>query len=151
MKTILIFNFLGNLLVGISYLLVVKWSGAAICFVACVQVLINYCFDVKQKKLPIWLVLVYMVLFGSVNIVSFAAWYDCFSLIAAMIFVLSIAQSNTKYYRLLYISNSMMWIIYDLFAGAYANLFTHVALFFGISIAIYMRDLNEKKMHVPKT
>lgn len=145
MKTILIFNFSGNLLVGISYLAVVKYSGAAICLAACVQVLINYCFDVKHKKIPGWLIAVYMVVFAAVNIFSFTAWYDCFSFVAAMLFVLSVAQSSAKYYRLLYVTNSMTWIVYDFFAGAYGNLFTHIALFVGTALAIFIRDLKQKK------
>ena len=54
MKTILIFNFIGNFLVGLSYLLVKGYSGAAICGVACVQVFINYNFNAKQKKVPFY-------------------------------------------------------------------------------------------------
>jgi len=140
MKTILTLNFLGNLLVGISYLFVAGYSGAAICFTACVQVLINYSFDAKQKKLPIWLVIIHAVIFFAVNIITFAHWYDIIALAAAMLFVLSVAQSNAKYYRVLYVTNSFLWIFYDFLAGAYGNLLTHIVLFIATMIAIYIRD-----------
>jgi hypothetical protein len=145
MQTILIFNFTGNLLVGISYFLVSSYSGAAICAVACIQVFVNYIFDVKKKKIPLWLVAIYALAFLGVNLLSFKAWYDIFSLIAAMLFVISVAQENSKYYRIFYFLNSTVWIFYDFLAGAYGNLFTHIVLFAATLIAILVRDRKKAK------
>ena len=108
MKTILMFNFAGNFLVGLSYLLVSGYSGAAICSVACVQVAVNYFYDIKNKKLPKTLIAIYAIAFLAVNLVTFKAWYDVLSLIAAMLFVLSVAQNEAKYYRILYFLNSVI-------------------------------------------
>lgn len=140
MKTILTLNFIGNLLVGISYLMVSGISGSAVCFIACFQVLVNYIFDSKGKKIPMWVICIHAVAFLAVNLITFAHWYDVIALGAAMFFVISVAQTSTKYYRLLYISNSGLWILYDILAKAYANLITHVVLFIAIGIAIYIRD-----------
>ena len=145
MKTILLLNFLGNLLVGISYLLVSVYSGTAICLTACVQVLINYTFDARGRKLPTWLVVLEAAVFLVVNVLVFAHWYDILALAAAMLFVVSVAQNDAKYYRVLYMSNSMVWIVYDLLAGAYGNLFTHVVLFLATMTAILLRDIKNKK------
>ena len=112
MTTILVFNFAGNLLVGISYLMTSSYSGAAICAVALVQVGVNYIYDSKKIKVPNWLIAVYAVAFLTVNLITFMAWYDVFSLVSAMLFVLSAAQSSAKYY-ILYASNSMVWIFYE--------------------------------------
>ncbi len=144
MKTILTLNFLGNFLVGSSYLLISCDSGAVICFTACIQVLINYTYDARSKKLPVWLIAVEAAVFLVVNLITFAHWYDILALAAAMLFVLSVAQSNAKYYRLLYVSNSLLWIFYDLLAGAYGNLVTHIVLFIATSIAIILRDKKGK-------
>lgn len=145
MKTILTFNFIGNFLVGMSYLCVSGFSGMAVCFVACVQVLINYGFEVKGSKVPLWLIAVHAIVFVVVNLISFTAWYDILALLAALMFVLSVAQSSAKYYRALYLTNSLLWIGYDFLAGAYGNLFTHTALLIGISIAMFIRDRKEVK------
>ena len=145
MKTVLIFNFLGNVLVGISYLLVGSFSGAATCGTAAVQLLINYSFTAKEKKIPKKLVVVHAVMFLAVNLLTFALWYDALVLVAAMLFVLSVAQESTKYYRLLYVSNSLTWIIYDVLAHAYGNLSTHVILFISTALAIFFRDIRSRK------
>ena len=140
MKTILTLNFLGNLLVGASYHLTSGISGATICYVACFQVLINYIFDAKGKKVPIWLICVHAVVFVTLNVLTFAVWYDILALVAAMLFVFSVAQSSSKHYRLLYFTNSAMWIFYDILAGAYGNLTTHTVLAIATFGAIILRD-----------
>lgn len=140
MKTILTLNFTGNFLVGLSYLMVGQKSGAAICFFACVQVFINYILDVKGKKVPIWLIGVYAAIFLSINLLTFSYWYDFFALAASMVFVVSVAQSNAKYYRILYFINSSIWIFYDFLAQAYGNLSTHIILFIATIISIILRD-----------
>ena len=140
MQIILVFNFAGNFLVGVNYFLTQSLSGAGICAVACVQVIINYFFDSQKKKVPKWLIGIYALAFLLVNLGTFSVWYDIFSLIAPMLFVLCVAQSDAKYYRIFYASNSIVWIFYDIFAKSYGNLFTHVILFLATSTAMMVRD-----------
>lgn len=144
MKTVLCLNFIGNVLVGLSYLCVAKYSGSAICFTAAVQLLINYCFTAREKKVPMGLVVLHAVVFLAVNIVTFAVWYDIFALLAALLFVLSVAQHTPRIYRVIYIANSILWIAYDVLAKAYGNLFTHVVLSIAIALAIWFRDMRKK-------
>lgn len=107
--------------------------------------LINYLFDAKGKRLPLWLIITHAIVFLAVNVLTFSFWYDILALIAAMLFVLSVAQSSAKYYRELYVSNSLVWIGYDFLAGAYGNLVTHIVLFIATGIAIILRDRKGKK------
>ena len=140
MRTVLIFNFLGNFLVALSYLAIRTYNGFFICCAACIQVLINYLFKMNNKKLPAWLVVFYIISFAAINMLNFSHWYDLLALAASIIFVMSVAQTNTKFYRLNYASNSMLWIIYDLCAGAFGNLSTHIILSVSIFAAIVVRD-----------
>lgn len=140
MKTVLIFSLIGNLLVGISYILAGGFSGAVICFTAAVQLLINYSYASKGKTLPKGWVWAHTATFLAVNLMTFHAWYDVLSLIAAMLFVLSVAQSDAKNYRAIYIPNSLVWIAYDLLAKAYGNLMTHTVLLTALLIAVAVRD-----------
>lgn len=145
MRTVLIFNLIGNLLVGTSYLMVDRLSGFSICMVAALGLIINYGFLAKGKVIPKSVVVIQVIAFLAVNLITFKELYDLLALLASMLFVLSIAQESTKYYRLLYVSNSMVWIAYDILAGAYGNLFTHVVLFIAISVAIFARDVQRQK------
>ena len=130
MQTVLILNFLGNFLVGISYFFTSaeSMSGAIICCIACVQVIINYFFDRKDKKIPPVLIAIYALSFIAVNITVFSAWFDAFSFAATMLYVASMAQTKVSCYRILYALNSSCWIIYDIFSASYPNLATHIIL-----------------------
>lgn len=146
MKAIFIFNFSGNFLVGLSYFFVEEpaLTGALICCVACCQVIINFAFETKKKPLPMWLIILHAVAFTAVNLLVFAAWYDVLALLASLLFVLSLAQTNASNYRIYYFLNSGLWIVYDFLAKAYGNLFTHGALFIATLIAIFIRDRKNK-------
>lgn len=145
MKTVLMFSLAGNLLVGLSYVITGGFSGAAICFTAAVQLLINYSYAAKGKTLPTKWVCAHMAAFLAVNLITFRAWYDIFSLAAAMLFVLSVSRSSAKYYRVIYIPNSLMWVIYDLLAHTYGNLITHIVVLTAILLAVAVRDKTADK------
>lgn len=142
MRSVLIMNLIGNLLVAISYLLVASFSGAAVCLTACVQVVINYIYDMRGKKLPVGLLFCYAAAFCIVNLTVFAGWYDLISLGATMVYVLAMAQSNVRWFRVLYALNSLLWIFYDIITRSYGNLWTHVILlvFTGLSIWLQKRQ-----------
>ena len=99
MSAVLVFNLAGNLLVAISYFVdggSGALSGALVCIVACVQVSINFVFAKKDKQIPVWLLVVYLISFIAVNLAIFKAWYDILALGAAVCYVFSISQMGTK-------------------------------------------------------
>ncbi len=145
MRMVLAFSCVGNFAVAISYLLVGSISGAIICFIGGAITFINFFFAKRGKDVPLWLVIIYAVVFAGASLPSFAYWYDAVSLVAAIVFVLSVAQPDPKYYRIFFILNSGLWIAYDFFAKAYGNLFTHVTLFVAIFVSIIIRDGIKKK------
>lgn len=148
MVGILIFNFAGNFLVAINYLIVGGSDaavGTAICLVACVQVFINAYFAKKEKKVPVWLLVVYLVVFLAVNVLNYNAWFDLLALTAAVCYVFSISQQKPKVYRILYCANSALWILYDFMAGVYQNLATHIALTVFTLVSMYIYDKKEEK------
>ena len=145
MKTVLIYKFLVNSLVGINYLLTKSYSGALICAVAILCLGINYVFTSKEREIPLRVVILHSVMFLVANLVTFAHIYDVLALVASLLFVLCIAQKSTKHYRLLYIGNSLIWIPYDILSQSYGNLFTHVVLALAILISIIIRDRMKSK------
>jgi hypothetical protein len=146
MKTVLLFKFLVNGLVCANYLLAGDgYSGALICAVAIFCLTINYFFTSKGKEIPVWVVVFHSVIFLAANLLTFTYWYDVFTLIASLLFVLCIAQKTTKFYRLLYIGNCLVWIPYDILAGAWGNLFTHTVLSIAIFISIAINDRKKQK------
>ena len=151
MKTALLINFVVNALVGINYLLEDLYggiSGAVICSVAIICLAINFRYTSKDMAIPNRVIALNAAIFTTANLVTFLIvgfhLYDILALIACLLFVLQIGQKNTKYYRLFYICNSLVWIPYDIFANSYGNLFTHSVLAVAILISIFVRDVKKK-------
>lgn len=147
MTGVLIFNLIGNFIVGINYPLSgsLSISGMAICLVACVQVFINFFFFTRKEiEVPKWIIPVYLIVFYAVNLLSFTQWYDLLVFGTSTCYVLSISQKSTRMYRILYCINSALWILYDFLAHSYSNLATHIALVVFTLVSMVINDRKEK-------
>lgn len=145
MKKILLFVFLGNVLVATSYLFTQSWNGAASCFVGAAQTLINYFFDSKNKKLPTWLIVVYALAFVAVNLMVFTELTDCIAIVASLTFIMCIGQKSGKKYRIWSFVNMCLWCLYDVLKGSYAPLVTHVVQLGTVAVGMLLHDSNKKK------
>ena len=144
MKTVLIFSLIGNALVCTNYLITKSYSGSAICFIAVIQLIVNFSFTSRDKRIPKWIIAINAVTFLAINLLTFRVYYDIFSLIASLLFVFSVSQSSAKYYRILTITNALVWIAYDTLAKSYANLITHIILVIATTGSIIYRDIIKK-------
>ncbi len=147
MRTVLCFNFMTNVMTGISYILIGGYSGGGVAFLGGAQLFINYIFNEKKGKIPAAVVFLHMVAFIVISLCTFSAWYDILMLIASLLFVVSVAQTDSKYYRIIFFTNCATLVFYDLFAKAYGNLFMHIALFSATIVAILIRDTTKKKRY----
>lgn len=125
MKTILMFVFLGNLLVATSYLMTGGINGAVSCYIGAAQTLINYFFDKKKIPLPIWLISVYAVAFVVLNLITGFSWLCLLAIIASLTFILCIGQKVGSKYRFWTLVNMCLWCLYDILSGSFGVLFTH--------------------------
>lgn len=140
MKLILLVVFLNNLLVAISYILTKDASGAAICFVGAATSIVNYFFDSKGKRLPVWLLIIYALAFVAVNLTTFKQAADILTLLAALAFVMAVSQKSGKRYRLWALANAGLWLIFDLIVWAEGPIIAHLAQFAIIIIGMVAYD-----------
>jgi len=134
MKRILMLNLLGNALMVASYACVYNWNGALSCTVGAVAGVINFCFTVKRKSLPVCLLFVYAAVFVAVNLTTFVSWVDLLSTAACLMFVMLICSPEGRRYRIWSLGNNTTWTVFDLLKGSYGPLVTHVILT-GVTVA----------------
>ncbi len=145
MRMILLMTFTGNIIMAVSYLTAVNGNnGAVLSLLGGVISLINYFF--KDAKIPIWLLIVYAIILGTVNIVIADSWSALFTILAALAFIMSIAQKSGKKYRLWMGLNSLSWIAYDLVTMSYGPLTTHTILFACSLIGMIIHDFRQSKI-----
>ena len=145
MKLILLLVFLANALVATSYLLTGAFNGAASCFVGAAQSIINYFYDKKNKKLPVWLIAVYALAFIVVNLMVLKQLFDLVAMIASLTFIMCVGQKTGRKYRVWTFINTALWITYDLLMGSYGPLVTHLILLGTVIFGIVMHDIKKTK------
>ena len=144
MKAILFLLFMANILIASSYLCVQNYNGAVICFIGGIQALINYFFDKKNKKLPLWLILVYALSSFVANLMVFSHIVDIMAILASLTYVMCIAQKDGKGYRIWYISNGVIWCLYDILKGSYGPLTSHVIMLLFALVGMIIHDRKKK-------
>ncbi len=144
MKTILLFVFLGNILVATSYLLTGGINGAVSCYIGAAQTIINYFFDVKKKPLPRWLIAVYAVAFVVLNLMTGFSWLCLLAIVASLTFILCIGQKVGSKYRFWTLVNMGLWCLYDVLSGSFGVLFTHGTQLVFAVVGMIIHDRNNK-------
>ena len=142
MRIILVFVFLANVFVGSSYVLTGATNGMVSCGLGAVTSIINYCFERKNKALPMWLVIVYAVAFVTVNLFTFTSIASIFALLACLAFVMGVVQKSGKQYRIWTLTNAIFWLIYDITSLSYGPIITHV---FQSSVAVFGMVVHDRK------
>ena len=120
-RNILIINFLSIIANGVAYLLLSAWSGLAMCVVALIRNII-FLVDEKQNgkrdKINKTDVIILIILYA-ISIISAIFTYEGFlsllSVIATMLYTLSVWQKKTNIYKLLGIPIGVLWIAYNVY------------------------------------
>ena len=144
-KKNLFFVFSGSMLVGISYLFTaVGINGAVSSFFGGFQAIINYFFNSNNKRIPIWLIVVYVLAFFVLNIAVISSPIGILALLASLCFVGSISAKSGKGYRVWQAINSALWISYDILSHSYGPLVTHMVLFCFTIVGMLINDYKIK-------
>ncbi len=155
MKTILLWQSLGNLAVAISYFLLGGISGGLICLFAVGQGVVIYFYNKRGRK-PHTAVLVLFIVI-SIICSAITAYYssqrsfaDIFSAVGAILYTLSIAQQRPAASRLIYLFNPLCWMCYDVFTKAIVSFIVHLVVFIATGVGIVRVDiLGKKKAETP--
>ena len=145
-KHILIKEIVLNSMCGIAAILVSGYNGAVVALLASVLAAVIYYYDKREGKIPGWVYLSSYIVFlvsGTVTFLLWSGrnWYEVFPIISSVIFVYSLTARNPRIYRLSFVVNASLWIVYYFKITAYSNILTQFFLLVSIVIAIVRYDL----------
>lgn len=147
-KYVLLGEIAANITIALSYIFLGGLSGGWVCIVATIQTIIVYLANTqdipesKRRLLPLVFAAVYM----ASTIIVYQSWRDIISCSCAILYILAIIQKSTKKYRQFMVTNSLMWILYDISTNAYVNLLTHGLMLVSLFIAIIRLDRKNEGM-----
>lgn len=140
LRKILICQIVVNTLSALNYTLLGGLSGAGVNLFAIVQTIWIYLFNIKNKPFPMTSSIGCMVVYLAISLFSFSGFPTVLSCTAALLYALSVMQTDAKKYRVFCLFNSLVWIGYDVYTCAYTTIFTHGFLVISILTAMYRLD-----------
>lgn len=129
----------------LSYILLGGFAGSGIFLVATLQSVILFCLRLKEREVPKWLNIVIFAAYIICSLVTFKGAVDIVPMIAAILCALAIMQKNPSRYRIIILLNGAVWIIYDIFMGAYTMLASHIFTVASAVLGIIRLDILKKE------
>ncbi len=145
LKGILAYQLVCNGLGAISYILIGGLSGCGIYCVAILQTVICFVYNLKNKKIPKSLVVVFVCAFLGCSLATYKVPQDVISTIAALTCALALAQSKASGYRVFMLINGLLWMIYDIGVGAYTMIIAHGVTFLSAFIGMIRLDVKKRE------
>ena len=119
-KKILLFFSVGNILTAVATGLLAAWVGMLILIVFVIETIINYFWDKKYDKYPVWLILIYVIVPCVLSAITFQSAWDLLPIAAGILFPLALLSRDFKL-RLLNLLSVSVWIPYNLHIGQYVG------------------------------
>ena len=141
----LLWQFAGNGLGAVNYILLGGLSGCGAYIIGLAQTAILYMLRRKNRKPKIWLISLFVLSQMLCALVTYKSPIDCMPIAAAIIAALALSQENMFKFRVLAFFNGALWIAYDIYVGAYAMLLNHIFTCASSIIGIVRNDINRKR------
>lgn len=142
MRKILFLVCCGNFLFAVSYLVGGSGlNGAASSLLASIVSIVNYFFDLKNRSVPKWLMVIYAVAFIVLNVwIGGMSPLSLLVIVSSLAFVVCIGQKDGAKYRFCVTFNLLLLCVYDLLSVSYGVFSAHlVQLAFNV-IGMLMHD-----------
>lgn len=128
----------------LSYVLLGGFSGCGIYLIATVQSAIFFFIRRSGKEDPKWLNPVIIVAYMACSVATLKGWLDLVPMLAAVLCAIGLAQKKPKNYRIVLLLNGVIWLIYDVFVGAYTMLASHIITVGSALLGIIRLDILKK-------
>ena len=144
-KHIMLFYILANWLFAVNFTLLNAYSGAIICFVAGFETFINNIFDFHHKKVPNWLIAIYIMISIGLGCWTFNKFIDVLPIMASIVYIFLINLKKESAIRKFTLMNISLWIIYDFSVKSYSAGINDFLLILSTLIGIYRYDIKKEK------
>lgn len=135
-----------NLASALNFLFLDSISGSLVSFFAVFETLLNYYFDSHNKKIPIFIIVFYIVVNIALGVSTFAGWIDILPIICALIYCATICVKREATIRKLMFGNQLIWLVYDITVQAYLFGVSNVLTMISIIISmIRFKDFKKVK------
>lgn len=128
----------------LSYVLLGGFSGCGIYLIATIQSAIFYFIRKSGKEAPKWLNVLIVAAYLICSLATLKGWLDLVPMLAAVLCAIGLSQKKPTNYRIILLLNGTIWLIYDVFMGAYTMLASHIITVGSALLGIIRLDILKK-------
>jgi len=132
MRNVVLCQLISNVLLGVQYFIEGALSAAVTVPFAIALSVISLVFSVKKRRVPLFVIALFLIAFTVIIVLTYSAPYDLLALAALYFFVLSITARESYQARIFTAFNCICWLIYDILCAPSAVLIHGVALVFTV-------------------
>ena len=134
-----------NLASALNFLFLGSISGSLVCFFGALETFINYLYDNKNKRVPIYVILFYVVVNIVLGLISYKGLLDIIPVACALLFCATVCTKKESNIRKIMFGNQSLWLVYDIIVKAYMFSVSNVLTLISIIISMIRYDLKKKK------
>ena len=143
---VLIFNIVVDILHIVAMLLLKGYSGAAMGVVSLYRDIFLLIYPKKKnnKKIDMFILITSIVLIIILSFITYNGIFSTLSIVATLITTFAIWQKNMKYYKLLGVISSLLWMLYNVFVFSVAGIILELIIFIFSTIG-YVKEIKSIK------
>ena len=127
-KIILILGFAISVFYMTGYILLGAWTGAIVNAISIFRAVWFFVNNKKGKTKDYLSLIFFEIVYITSGIITFANWFDIFSVFAALIYTYSIWQQSITFFRWSALVVSACWVVYNLCCGSIMGLIVELIL-----------------------
>lgn len=143
-RSILAFFATSTLMASVAFIFLEAYSGSVSLFMMSIFAVISYLFDKKNRSVPNWLMILFIIATVSLGALTVQAITDVIPIVASVCYVVAVTRKQEKYIRLFTAINLVLWVSFDAITSAYAAVLTDGAFAISTIIAIVRYDVLPK-------
>lgn len=143
-KNIMIMLLCLNLASALNFLFLDSISGSLVCFFGCIETIVNYLFDSKNKRVPIYIIVFYVIVNIALGLSTYHSPIDLLPIICALLYCATVCVKKESNIRKLMFANQSIWLVYDLIVKAYMFSISNVLTLVSIVIAYFRYDYKKR-------
>ena len=139
-KNIMIMLLCLNLASALNFLFLDSMSGFWVCLFAVLETFINYIFDSKGKRVPLYIVVIYVIVNIALGLMSYHSPLDILPIVCALLYCATVCTKKESVIRKLMFGNQSIWLVYDIIVKAYMFSISNILTLISIIIAYFRFD-----------
>ena len=144
-KNIMIMLLCLNLASALNFLFLDSMSGFWVCLFAVLETFVNYIFDSKGKKVPLYIVAFYVIVNIALGLMSYHGLLDILPIVCALLYCATVCTKKESVIRKLMFGNQSIWLVYDIIVKAYMFSISNILTLISIVIAYFRFDRKGQK------